>query len=87
MLRQEGKVDKRLLPLTGENSTKESVEKAAKKLPKNAALNFTGQSDEKGEKTVWKDFIIQKALDEIKHMREMADDYRNQARNLSKLPE
>ena len=43
--------------------------------------------NEKGEKNVWEDFMIQKALDEIKHMREVADDYRNQARNLSKLPE
>lgn len=42
---------------------------------------------EKGEKSVWKDFVIQQALDEIKHLKEAADDYKNQANNLSKLPE
>ena len=42
---------------------------------------------EKGEKSVWKDFIVQQALDEIKHLREAADNYRNQANDLSKLPE
>jgi hypothetical protein len=41
----------------------------------------------KGEKSVWKDFIIQQALDEIRHLREVSDDYRSQANNLSKLPE
>lgn len=42
---------------------------------------------DKGEKAIWKDFVIQQALDEIKHMREAADEFRNQAKNLSKLPE
>lgn len=42
---------------------------------------------EKGEKSVWKDFIIQQALDEIRHLRETANDYKNQADSLSKLPE
>ncbi len=40
-----------------------------------------------GEKSVWKDFIIQQALDEIKHLQEAADNYKNQADNLNKLPE
>ena len=42
---------------------------------------------EKGEKAVWKDFIIQQALDEIKQLREASDEFRAQAKNLSKLPE
>jgi predicted RNase H-like nuclease (RuvC/YqgF family) len=40
-----------------------------------------------GEKSVWKDFIIRQALDEIKHLREAADNYKSQADNLNKLPE
>ncbi len=42
---------------------------------------------EKGERAIWKDFVIQQALDEIKHLREAAEEYRNQAKDLSKLPE
>jgi len=42
---------------------------------------------EKGEKAIWKDFVIQQALDEIKHLKETAEEYRNQANDLSKLPE
>lgn len=42
---------------------------------------------EKGEKAIWKDFVIQQSLDEIKHLRETADECRNQAKDLSKLPE
>jgi hypothetical protein len=42
---------------------------------------------EKGDKSVWKDFIVQQALDEIKHLKEAADNYKNQANELSKLPE
>ncbi|MBI5056772.1 MAG: hypothetical protein HZB61_09180 [Nitrospirae bacterium] len=42
---------------------------------------------EKGERSVWKDFIIQQALDEVKHLKEAAEDYKNQANNLTKLPE
>ncbi len=42
---------------------------------------------EKGEKAIWKDFVIQQALDEIKHLKEAAEEYRNQANDLSKLPE
>ncbi|RJQ50929.1 MAG: hypothetical protein C4526_11010 [Nitrospiraceae bacterium] len=42
---------------------------------------------EKGEKSIWRDFVVQQALDEIKHMREAAEDYKNQAKDLSKLPE
>ncbi|RJQ13323.1 MAG: hypothetical protein C4560_14645 [Nitrospiraceae bacterium] len=43
--------------------------------------------NEKGEKSVLKDFVVQQALGEIKHMREASDEFRNQARDLSKLPE
>ena len=42
---------------------------------------------EKGEKAIWKDFIILQALDEIKQLKETADEFRAQAKNLSKLPE
>jgi hypothetical protein len=42
---------------------------------------------EKGEKAIWKDFVIQQALDEIKHLKETAEEYRNQANDLSKLSE
>jgi hypothetical protein len=42
---------------------------------------------EKDEKDVLRDFIIQQALDEIKNLREAVDDYKNQARNINKLPE
>ncbi|MBI5099643.1 MAG: hypothetical protein HZB30_10440 [Nitrospirae bacterium] len=42
---------------------------------------------EKGEKVIWKDFVIQQALDDIKHLKEAAEEYRNQAKDLSKLPE
>ena len=42
---------------------------------------------EKGDKAVWKDFVILQALDEIKHLKEAAEEYRNQANDLSKLPE
>lgn len=42
---------------------------------------------EKGEKEVFKDFIIQQTLNEIKELREMVDEYRSKAASLSKLPE
>ena len=42
---------------------------------------------EKGDKAIWKDFVILQALDEIKHLKEAAEEYRNQAKNLSTLPE
>ena len=42
---------------------------------------------EKGEKSVMKDFIVRKALDDIRLLREASADYKNQARNLSRLPE
>ncbi len=42
---------------------------------------------EKDEKAVFKDFIIQQAIDEIKSMREVIEDYKSKARNSSKLPE
>lgn len=42
---------------------------------------------EKGEKSVWKDFVVQKALDDIKHLRETSEEFKNQARSLNKLPE
>lgn len=40
-----------------------------------------------GEKDVFKDFIIQQALDEIRHLKESVDDYKGQARNINRLPE
>jgi hypothetical protein len=42
---------------------------------------------EKGQETVFEDFIIKQALDEVKHLRETVDDYRKQAKELNKLPE
>ncbi|RJQ48608.1 MAG: hypothetical protein C4538_03595 [Nitrospiraceae bacterium] len=42
---------------------------------------------EQGEKSIWKDFVVQQALDEIRHLRNTAEDFKNQARNLSNLPE
>ncbi len=43
--------------------------------------------NEKGDKAVLKDLIIQQAIDEIKSMREVIEDHKNKARNFSKLPE
>jgi len=42
---------------------------------------------EKGEEDVLKDFIVQQALDEIKHLQESVDDYKSQADNINKLPD
>ncbi len=45
---------------------------------------------EKGEhkgKDVFSDFIVQQALDEIRSLKEEAIDYKDQARNINKLPE
>jgi hypothetical protein len=42
---------------------------------------------EKGENSVFSDFIVQQALDEVKNLRETVDDYRNQAKSVNKLPE
>ncbi len=39
------------------------------------------------DKDVYSDFIVQQALDEIRNMREDVDDYKNQARNINKIPE
>ena len=39
------------------------------------------------EKDVFSDFIVQQALDEIKNLKETTGDYREQARNINKLPE
>ena len=40
-----------------------------------------------GDKDVYSDFIVQKALDEIRNLKEDVDDYKNQARNVNKIPE
>ena len=40
-----------------------------------------------GEKDVYSDFIVQKALDEIRNLKEDVDDYKNQARDVNKIPE
>ncbi len=39
------------------------------------------------KKDVFKDFIVQQAIDEIKNLKEAKDDYKDRARNISKLPE
>ena len=40
-----------------------------------------------GNKDVYSDFIVQKALDEIRNLKEDVDDYKDQARNVNKIPE
>jgi cobalamin biosynthesis protein CobT len=40
-----------------------------------------------GDKDVYSDFIVQKALDEIRNLKEDVDDYKNKARNVNKIPE
>lgn len=45
---------------------------------------------EKGDqsaKDVYRDFIIQQALDEIRNLHETVSNYRDQAQNINKLPE
>lgn len=42
---------------------------------------------ENGEKEVYQDFIIQKALNELKDLRDAVKDYGKQAKNINKLPE
>lgn len=42
---------------------------------------------DKEEKDVLKDFIVQKALDEVRNLKETVGDYRAQAKNINKLPE
>jgi hypothetical protein len=39
------------------------------------------------EKDVFQDFIVQQALDEIRNLKESTDDYKDQARNINRLPE
>ncbi|HDH04993.1 MAG TPA: hypothetical protein ENH01_04670 [Nitrospirae bacterium] len=46
-----------------------------------------GETAKEEEKDVLKDFIIQQALDEVRHLKEAADKYKHQAGNMSKLPE
>jgi gas vesicle protein len=41
----------------------------------------------KEDKDVYKDFIVQQALDEVKNLKETADDYRKHATKVNKLPE
>ncbi len=45
------------------------------------------EKDDLAEKDVYRDFIVQQALDEIRNIRESVDDYRDQAKNINKLPE
>ena len=40
-----------------------------------------------GDNDVYSDFIVQQALDEIRNLKEDVDDYKNQARNINKIPE
>lgn len=42
---------------------------------------------EKGEKSVFNDFIIQQALAEIKSLKEEVDEYKSKAKKFTKLPE
>jgi gas vesicle protein len=42
---------------------------------------------EKGEEDVLKDFMVQQALDEVKHLQESVHDYKSQADNINKLPD
>lgn len=42
---------------------------------------------DKDDKDVFKDFIVQQALDEIRNLRETVDDYKKQATDINKLPE
>jgi predicted RNase H-like nuclease (RuvC/YqgF family) len=43
--------------------------------------------DNEAERDVFKDFIIQQAIDEIKSLKETVEDYKSQARDINKLPE
>jgi len=45
------------------------------------------EKDDKEEKDVLKDFIVQKALDEIRNLKETVGDYRTQAKDINSLPE
>lgn len=40
-----------------------------------------------GDKDVYTDFVVQQALDEIRNLKDNVDDYKNQARNINKIPE
>ena len=46
-----------------------------------------GETAKEEEKDVLKDVIIQQALDEVRRLKEAADNYKHQAGNMSKLPE
>lgn len=43
--------------------------------------------NEKNEKDVYQDFIIQKSLSEVRELRETVADNRNRARHVNELPE
>ncbi len=43
--------------------------------------------EKSGDKDVFSDFVVQKALDEIRNLRDDVDDYKNQARNINNIPE
>jgi predicted RNase H-like nuclease (RuvC/YqgF family) len=43
--------------------------------------------DDETERDVFKDFIIQQTIDEIKSLKETVEEYKTQARNINKLPE
>ncbi len=45
------------------------------------------EKDDLAEKDVYKDFIVQQALDEIRNIRESVSDYKDQAKDINKLPE
>ena len=45
------------------------------------------EKDDLEEKDVYQDFVVQQALDEIRNIRESVSDYKDQAKNINKLPE
>ena len=47
----------------------------------------TVELHQKGEKTVFNDFIVQQAVAEIKDLKDAIDDYKRQARELSNIQE
>ncbi len=43
--------------------------------------------NEKGERSILRDFVVQQALDEVKNLKATMKDYREKAKDLSDLPE
>ncbi len=49
-------------------------------------IELKGKPGDK-EKDVFKDFIVQQAIDEIRNLEEAKDDYKDRARSISKIQE